>query len=93
MNRELELELRKNYELETRMRRIALRGMDGPKPQFRITKEHGAVVREKGKEGIDWWRYEQVILKPMLVSDIVGFPTQCCYSVLLLSNAIWRGYW
>jgi hypothetical protein len=25
------------------------------------------IVREKGKGGIDWWRYQQVILKPKLI--------------------------
>jgi transposase len=67
MNHELEPELRRNWELETGMRRMALRGVSRPKPQFRMTKENGAVVREKGKGGIDWWRYQQVILKPKLI--------------------------
>jgi transposase len=29
--------------------------------------ENGALVRTKGKGGIDWWRYQQSILKPKLI--------------------------
>jgi hypothetical protein len=54
MNVELKPELQANWELETAMHRMALRGVGGPKPQFRMTKENGAIVREKGKGGIDW---------------------------------------
>ena len=57
INTELEPELRRNWELETGMRRLGLQGIRGPKPQFRMTKENGAVIRKKGKGGIDWWRY------------------------------------
>src|SRR5450432_4031284 len=49
------------------MRRLALRGIGGPKPTFKMNKANGAMVREKGKGGIDWWRYQQVILKPKLI--------------------------
>jgi hypothetical protein len=73
INAELESELRQNWELETGMRRMGLRGKGGPKPQFRMTKENGVVVREKGKGGIDWWRYQQVILK----SKLIPFAFEC----------------
>jgi hypothetical protein len=46
---------------------LALRGIGGPKPKFKMNKENGAITREKGKGGIDWWRYQQVILKPKLI--------------------------
>jgi DDE superfamily endonuclease len=32
-----------------------------------MNKANGAVVRDKGKGGIDWWRYQTVILKPKLI--------------------------
>jgi hypothetical protein len=32
-----------------------------------MTKENGAIVCEKDKRGIDWWRYQQVILKLKLM--------------------------
>jgi hypothetical protein len=73
INAELESELRQNWELETGMRRMGLRGKGGPKPQFRMTKENGVVVREKGKGDIDWWRYQQVILK----SKLIPFAFEC----------------
>ena len=39
----------------------------GQSPTWKFTEENGAVVRKKGKRGIDWWRYQQVILKPKLI--------------------------
>ena len=67
MNIELKPELQAAQELETSMRRLALHGVRGPKPKFKITKENSAITREKGKGGINWWRYQQVILKPKLI--------------------------
>src|SRR5450432_2554373 len=67
MNSMLELELQAAWELQTSMRRLALRSIGGPKPTFKMNKANGAMVREKGKGGIDWWRYQQVILKPKLI--------------------------
>ena len=34
----------------------------GPKPKWFYSKANGAIVREKGRGGIDWYRYQMVIL-------------------------------
>jgi hypothetical protein len=47
-------------------RRIHGRKKPGKQPQFRHSAGNGAYVREKGKGGIDWWRYQQVIMIPKL---------------------------
>ena len=54
------------WELETGMRRMGLRNKPGKKPQWRYNKKTGAAVRD-GKGGIDWYRYQEVILKPKLI--------------------------
>jgi hypothetical protein len=53
MNAILELELREAWELQTSMHRLALRGIRGPKPKFKMNKANSAIVRKKGKGGID----------------------------------------
>jgi hypothetical protein len=67
INAELEPQLKSIWELQTGMRWLQLRGVGGPKPSFKINKANGAVVRDKGKGGIDWYRYQTVILKPKLI--------------------------
>ena len=49
------------------MRWLQLRGVGGPKPSFKMNKANRAVVRNKGKGGIDWYRYQTVILKLKLI--------------------------
>ena len=49
------------------MRQLQLRGVGGPKLSFKMNKVNGAVVHDKGKGGIDWYRYQTVILKPKLI--------------------------
>ena len=49
------------------MRRLGLRGIGGSKPQWKFTEERGAIARKKGKGGIDWWRYQKHIVKPLLI--------------------------
>jgi hypothetical protein len=49
------------------MRRLGLQGIGRPKPTFRINKANRAVVCNKSKGGIDWYRYQTVILKPKLI--------------------------
>jgi hypothetical protein len=39
----------------------------GPKPRWIFGKTNGAIVREKGRGGIDWYRYQAVILKGKLL--------------------------
>jgi hypothetical protein len=58
---------RRMWELETGMRRMGLRNKPGRKPQWRHTEKNGAFMRNKGKGGIDWYRYQEVILKKKLI--------------------------
>lgn len=56
------------WELETRMRRINLtQNHSGRKPVWKYTKANGAIVRDKGKGRIDWYRYQKEILIPKLM--------------------------
>jgi hypothetical protein len=56
------------WELTTVIRRVNLnRSAGGKKPEWKHTKETGAIVRVKGKGGIDWYRYQQEILIPKLI--------------------------
>jgi transposase len=68
LNKELEPALKAEWELNQRMERLRItQNVPGPKPQWKMNAENGALVRTKGKGGIDWWRYQQVILKPKLI--------------------------
>jgi hypothetical protein len=67
MNEELEPRCREEWELNTAMRRVGLRNKPGVKPQWNWTKESGKLVRETGKGGIDWWRYQSKVLVPLLI--------------------------
>jgi hypothetical protein len=53
--------------------RIGTRNKPGRKPQFRHTEETGAYVLKEGHGGINWWRYQQHILLPLLLP----FAKQC----------------
>ena len=55
------------WELETSMRGIGLKNKPGKKPIWKYTKATGAAVREGRKGGIDWYRYQEVILKKKLI--------------------------
>ena len=55
------------WELETGMARLGLRNKPGRKPIWKYTEANGAAVRKKGKGGIDWYRYQEVIFKPKLL--------------------------
>ena len=39
----------------------------GVAPTWKFDKSHGAATRTKGKGGIDWWRYQQHIIKGKLI--------------------------
>lgn len=58
--------LQREWEITTGLRRMGLRNLGGPKPRWRFTKKTGRMTRTGG-EGIDWWRYQQKILKPLLI--------------------------
>ena len=54
----IEEENKAAWELETGMRRVNLtRNARGRKPVWKHTKATGAIVRDKGKGGINWYRY------------------------------------
>ena len=58
---------KQNWELETGLRRMGLRNKPGKKPVWKYNKTIGAQTRSKGRGGIDWYRYQQVILKGKLL--------------------------
>ncbi|KAJ0127189.1 Uncharacterized protein HZ326_29705, partial [Fusarium oxysporum f. sp. albedinis] len=66
LNEELEPIMRDEWELSNGIRRLGLRTLPGPKPEWKWKKETGKLTRGEGK-GIDWWRYQQVILLPKLL--------------------------
>lgn len=66
MNKELEPELRAQWELLTSMNRLGLRSKPGRKPQWQWDKAHGRLQRGRGS-GIDWYRYQTKVLKPLLI--------------------------
>src|SRR5215471_5128591 len=37
------------------------------RPVWKFTKERGAITRESKRYGIDWWLYQQKVLKPKLI--------------------------
>jgi transposase len=41
--------------------------MPGRKPTFKHDEETGAYILKEGKGGINWYRYQEVILKPLLL--------------------------
>ena len=49
------------------MKRMGLRNTRGPKPQWKWDKAHGKIVRDCKKGGIDWYRYQTVILIKKLI--------------------------
>lgn len=64
----LEPEARKIWELEVGVNRMKLREGKAPgrAPQWRWNKKTGKLTRG-GKGGIDWWRYQKIILIPKLI--------------------------
>ena len=73
MNAALEASERLNWELTNGMRRLSTRNLPGKKPEWKWDEEHGKMIRKEGKGGIDWWRYQNVILLPKLIP----FAQQC----------------
>ena len=65
MNEEFEPIFRKEWELQTGIRRLSLAPIPGRKPQWRWNKKNGKLVRDS-KGGIDWYRYQTKILLPKL---------------------------
>lgn len=69
LNRELEPSMRTQWEISTGVRRINLNQQPpGRRPQWNWTEKTGKLVRKgKGGKGIDWWRYQSVILVPKMI--------------------------
>ena len=65
MNEKLEPVMREQWELESGMSRLGLRGPPGRKPQWKWDVKHGKLERSF-KGGIDWYRYQTKILIPKL---------------------------
>ena len=58
--------MRSEWEISNGMRRLHLRQLPGPKPQWKWDKGHGKLTRSS-KGGIDWYRYQTSILIPKLL--------------------------
>ena len=48
----------------------------GERPVDKYTEANGVAVKKKGKGGVDWYRYQQVILKDMLLSPVLSGPSR-----------------
>jgi hypothetical protein len=48
------------------MEQLGLRAKPGKKPQWRWNEKNGKLARGKGS-GIDWWRYQSIIMRPKLI--------------------------
>jgi transposase len=57
--------LREEWELANSMSRMGLRNKPGRKPQWRFNEKNGRLVR-RGKGGVDWYRYQTEVLRPLL---------------------------
>lgn len=71
-----EMEDKKQWEVETAMRRIHLdRKHPGRKPKWRYTKATGKMVRDSKAGGIDWIRYQHEVLRPKFIPFVkkLGF--------------------
>ena len=57
-----------DWELRTALRRLNLRRRPGGStPTWKFTEKEGALVKKSKKGGIDWYRYQKVILFPKLI--------------------------
>ena len=63
-------------------------------PIWKFTEKNGAVVRKKSKGDIDWWWYQQIILRPKLISFAkkcaLTRPEICVQENKALSHASWH---
>ena len=73
MNDELEAVEKENWEITNGMRRLSTRNMPGKKPVWKWNEDHGKIVRKAKRGGIDWWRYQNVIL----LSKLIPFVNEC----------------
>lgn len=66
LNDEIEPEMHQLWEVTNGMRRLGLRQKPGKTPSWSWTTKNGKLTRSK-RGGIDWYRYQTVILKPKLI--------------------------
>jgi hypothetical protein len=52
------------WELNIATARTGLRNKPGTKPQWSFTNKNGKLVWGNKRGGIDWWRYQNKVLKP-----------------------------
>jgi transposase len=60
LNQELEPIRRAEWEMNTTMNRLHLRGIGGRKPTWKWNEKNGKCIQNAKKGGIDWWRYQKV---------------------------------
>lgn len=67
MNVEIEPTAKLKWELETGLRRLALRNLPRVPPTWKFGIKTGAMGRKAGKGRINWWRYQLHIIIPKLI--------------------------
>jgi hypothetical protein len=70
LNKEREEDCRQQWQLNNGLRRVNIARpgkTPGKPPEWKWNKSNGKWTREKGKGGIDWWRYRVNVLKPLLI--------------------------
>jgi hypothetical protein len=70
INQQREAACQKEWEIANSLNRVDLKRKGktpGKVPQWKWDKKHGKWTREKGKGGIDWWRYRVNVLEPLLL--------------------------
>lgn len=66
-NSDREPKMKEEWELDSGLSRMGLRNKPGRAPQWKFTEKTGKLSRAKSKGGIDWFRYNTVILVPKLL--------------------------
>ena len=67
LNKRLELATRQKWELTKNTSCLRLRNISGRKLVWKFTEAIGAYVQKNSPKNIDWWRYQIIILKPLLI--------------------------
>jgi transposase len=70
LNQQREEPCRQEWLLANGLRRVNIARpgkTPGKPPEWKWNKAHGKWAREKGKGGIDWWRYRVNVLEPLLI--------------------------
>ena len=61
------------WELIVSMQRTGLRNKGGKKPVWKWNEKHGKLIRNSSKGGIDWWRYQQIIMIQKLMPFVQAY--------------------